>query len=477
MWPTHRTKIVCTLGPASASRDVIERLIQAGMNIARLNFSHADLRSHGLMIEAVRDAARSSGRHVAILADLPGPKIRLGELARPIDLAIDDVLTLTTDAVVGDARRVPVSFVQLPQIVRPGDAIYINDGFVQLEVESVGGHDVRCRVVMGGEIRSRKGVNLPGTAMNLTAFTDRDRACLRFALERGVDAVSQSFVETRSDIDAVRAAAAGLGYEDIFVIAKIERERALAHIDGILDAADGIMIARGDLGVETAIERIAIVQKQLARLANRRGKPVITATQMLESMTHSPRPTRAEATDVANAILDGTDCVMLSGESAIGTYPIEAVAMLARIAAVTEPLREAAAGKDSARDELRGDHTLVDLISSAAANTAHRIRPTAVFVTTESGASARSVSRFSIPAWIVALTPRPSTPHRLLFSYGVLPEHLVEAPGDWTTFARVWLHAHDVVEGVVVITGSPSPLHPTVNHRLELVDLRNPSSG
>ncbi|MDQ3370384.1 MAG: pyruvate kinase [Myxococcota bacterium] len=271
--PGFRTKIVCTLGPASASAETMTRMIDAGMNVARLNFSHGDLDGHGRMIEAVRGAAAAAGRHVAILADLPGPKIRLGELVQPVELVSGDAITLTTEAVVGDAARASVSFAELPQVVHVGGAIYLNDGSVQLEVEAIEGTEVRCRVLTGGEIGSRKGVNLPGARSGIAAFTAHDRECLRFALAHGVDVISQSFVETRADVDALRAAAAELGCPDIFVIAKIERANALANIGEILDAADAIMIARGDLGVETAIERIALVQKQLARLGHERGKP------------------------------------------------------------------------------------------------------------------------------------------------------------------------------------------------------------
>ena len=291
------------------------------------------------MIENIRTAARAVGRHVAIMADLSGPKMRIGQLTgEPVELQSGEPFSLTTENVAGDEKRVSVSFSRLPQAVRPGDTLFLNDGLIQLEVSKVDGTEVQCRVVVGGELRSRKGLNLPGIDLGVGAFTDFDHQCLRFALEHGVEVVSQSFVENAADIAAVRSAAAALG-RDPFIIAKIERSRALDQIAGILDAADGIMIARGDLGVEIPIEQIAVVQKRLVRQANTLGKPVITATQMLESMTGNRRPTRAEATDVANAILDGTDCVMLSEESAMGKYPVDAVAMLAKIAAAIEPAR------------------------------------------------------------------------------------------------------------------------------------------
>ena len=339
--PAHKTKIVATIGPASESSEMLVRLIRAGLNVARLNFSHGSPSKHAEVIQRIRDAARETGRRVAIMADLPGPKLRLGKIdPEPIQLRVGERFTLTSEDIVGDAQRASTSFQQLPHVVKPGNRIFLNDGLVQLVVERVVGNDVECTVAVGGELRSRKGLNLPGIDLGISAFTEHDRACLEFALKEGVDAVSQSFVERAADIEAVRAAAAKIGAQP-FIIAKIERADALAHFDEILAAADGIMVARGDLGVEVPIEEIAYTQKQLIAKANLAGKPAITATQMLESMVSSRLPTRAEATDVANAILDGTDCVMLSGESAMGNFPEEAVMMLANIAAFTETHRPA----------------------------------------------------------------------------------------------------------------------------------------
>ena len=326
-----------------------QRLIRAGLNVARLNFSHGDFSKHAEVVTRIREAARATGRRVAIMADLPGPKMRLGKIApEPIQLVPGDKFTLTNEDIVGDAQRVSMSFEPLPRVVKPGNRLFLNDGLVQLVVERVAGNDVECTVAVGGELRSRKGLNLPGIDLGISAFTEHDRACLEFALGAGVDAVSQSFVERAADLEAVRAAAAKIGRVP-FIIAKIERSDALAHYDEILAAADGIMVARGDLGVEVPIEEIAHTQKQLIAKANLAGKPVITATQMLESMVTSRLPTRAEATDVANAILDGTDCVMLSGESAMGKFPEEAVTMLAKIAAFTEAHRPRASLAAQAR--------------------------------------------------------------------------------------------------------------------------------
>src|SRR5216117_1145128 len=338
-FPEHKTKIGDTICPTSESPEMLIPLIRAGMNVARLNFSYGDFSHHAELIHRIRDAARTTARRVAIMADLPGPKMRLGKIdPEPIQLLPGAHFTLTSEDIVGDTQRASTSFERLPRVVKPGDRIFLNDGLVQLVVKRVAGNDVECSVAVGGELRSRKELNLPGVDLGISAFTENDRACLEFALKQGVDAVGQSFVERAADIHAVRAAAARIGAQP-FVIAKIERADALAHFDQILAAADGIMIARGDLGVEVPIEEIAYTQKQLIAKTNLAGQPVITATQMLESMVSSRLPTRAEATDVANAILDGTDCVMLSGESALGNFPEESVTMLAKIAAFTETHR------------------------------------------------------------------------------------------------------------------------------------------
>src|SRR3974390_591860 len=334
-----KTKIVATIGPASESLATLRQMIRAGMNVARLNFSHGEFKTPRRVIRNIRAAEHATGQRVAIMADLPGPKMRIGNFGvEKIQLKAGDRFMLTTGDIVGDQQRVSLSFAKLPKVVKPGNGLSLNDGYIQLEVTGVKGTDVACVVKVGGELRSRKGLNLPGIDLGISAFTERDRECLEFALKNGVDAVSQSFVESAADLHTVRAAAQQCGRLP-FVIAKIERSRALDHLDEILDAADGVMIARGDLGVGVPIERIAVVQKDIMRRPSLQAKPVITATQMLESMTAYRLPTRAEATDVSNAILDGTDCVRLSGGAALGAFPVEAVAMLARIAATVEATR------------------------------------------------------------------------------------------------------------------------------------------
>ncbi len=470
--PTNKTKIVCTIGPASESPKIMEQMILSGMNVARLNFSHGDFDGHRRAIENLRASSRATGQRVSIMADLPGPKIRIGQLAKePLELKPGNTFTLTTDKIIGDSSGASVTFHRLPEVVKPGDTLFLNDGLIQLEVVTRGMSSITCRVLVGGEVRSRNGLNMPGIDLGISAFTERDYECLKFALEQGVDAVSQSFVESGADIAAVRAAANSLG-QNPFIFAKIERLSALDHMEEILNTADGIMIARGDLGVEIPIEQIALIQKRLMHQTNLFGKPVITATQMLESMTNNRRPSRAEVTDVANAILDGTDCVMLSGESAMGKYPVAAVTMLARIAAATEPHRPGYYVREAVKAiENSAKVSLTDLIALSVEATLEHISPAAVFVPTHSGATARSVTRFRLPVWIIGVSSQENTCQRLQFSYGINPVHELEHPEDWKLFIKEWLHVHEVEGNIVVLTEGPSPKHPGANNRMEIINL------
>jgi pyruvate kinase len=364
-----------------------------------------------------------------------------------------------------------VSFDRLPQVVKPGDRLFLNDGLVQLCVERVDGADVHCRVTAGGELRSRKGLNLPGIDLGVSAFTEEDRACLAFALEHGVDAVSQSFVERASDVTVVREAALALGHRP-FIVAKIERAGALDRYNEILAAADGVMVARGDLGVEVPIETIAMTQKSLIARANLAGRPVITATQMLESMVASRIPTRAEATDVANAILDGTDAVMLSAESAVGRYPEEAVSMLARIASATEPRRP--------RTSLSGLHefylthrpaTTSEAIATVVEDALDTVPCDAVFVPTRTGTTARMLSRYKPSVWIVAFSHEAAVCQGLVFSYGVWPVEGVGEPDDWREAAAAWMREHGLPGTNAMLVAGPSSIHPDANHRIEFMRL------
>lgn len=473
--PAQKTKIVATIGPASDSPEMLPLLIEAGANVARLNFSHGDFARHAEVIRRIRQAARDTGRRVAIMADLPGPKMRLGKIKNEsIQLQSGARFVLTNEDIVGDAQRVSMSFEPLPRVVKRGDRIFLNDGLVQLVVERVVENNVECTVAVGGELRSRKGLNLPGIDLGISAFTEHDRTCLEFAVQAGVDAVSQSFVERAADIEKVRAATAKIGAH-LFIIAKIERSAALAHFDEILAVADGIMIARGDLGVEVPIEEIAQTQKQLIAKANLAGKPVITATQMLESMVASRLPTRAEATDVANAILDGTDCAMLSGESAMGKFPEEAVIMLAKIAAFTEAHRQriTLAARRAFLQE-QAAMTASDRMASLVEHALDTVPCDAVLVPTRGGTTARVISRCKPSVWIIAPSCDAAACQSLAFSYGVHPVDLPEEPDDWRQWATRWLRDHDVAAERVMLVAGPSPRNPKANHRIELMRLDTP---
>ena len=475
--PSHKTKIVATIGPASESPEMLARLIRAGLSVARLNFSHGEFSKHGEVVRRIREAARDCGRRVAIMADLPGPKMRLGKIdTEPIQLSPGDRFTLTTEDVVGNAERVSMTFARLPEVVKPGDRLFLNDGLVQLVVERVVGQDVGCIVAVGGELRSRKGLNLPGIKLGISAFTERDRECLEFAVGAGVDAVSQSFVERANDIEKVRQAAAQIGGRP-FIIAKMERADALQHYDDILRAADGIMVARGDLGVEVPIEEIAFIQKRLIAKANLAGKPVITATQMLESMVSSRLPTRAETTDVTNAILDGTDCVMLSGESAMGKFPEEAVTMLARIAAFTESHRPSQSLADR-RQLLRqgGEISGGDRMGLVVENALETVPCDAVLAPTESGSTPRIISRSKPRVWIVAPSRDPVVCQGLAFSYGVHPVDVADEESWQESPARL-LAENGIAAKRVLLVAGPSPRNPKANHRIELMRLADDAAA
>ncbi len=471
--PPNKTKLVCTIGPASDSPAMLDQMIEAGMNIARLNFSHGDFQVHGETILRIREAAQRTGRPVAIMADLPGPKIRIGVLAEePVELVIGERFTLTTEDLQGSRHLVSVTLKELPRVVKPGDVLFINDGLIQVEVESVEGELVHTRVLVGGALRSRKGLNLPGIDLGISAFTEHDRACMQYALEHGVDAISQSFVNSAADIRAVRAAAASMGFQP-FIIAKIERSSILDKIDEVLEATDGVMVARGDLGVEIPIEEIAILQKRITARANLFGRPVITATQMLESMTKNRRPTRAEATDVANAILDGTDCVMLSEESAMGRYPLEAVRMLVQIAVATEPHRTRRSYGKVPGQPIATDIREVDYIASSVNSIVNETDSVAaILAPTDSGLTARRLTRYRLPTWILAVSSNRRTCREMLFSYGVYPIYESNHPHDWTDFARDYVLKYQLKGSCIIQTEGPSPESPHRNHKMEIIDLR-----
>ena len=468
---SHLSKIVCTIGPATETLPQMRALIEAGMDIARLNYSHGDFAYHADNIKKLRQAAHECGRRITIMADLPGPKMRIGKLKEEIIyLKPEEDLILTTQTILGDHKRISVTFPLLPEVVKAQDTIFLSDGMIQLEVLRVVGTEIFCTVRVGGELRSNKGLNLSDVDLGISAFTEHDRKCLAAALQSGVDAVSQSFVCKAEDILIMREAAKEMGY-DPFVIAKIERGEAVNRIDEIIRVSDGIMIARGDLGVETRIERIALIQKHIMARANHFGKPVITATQLLESMTRNPLPTRAEATDVANAILDGTDCLMLSEESAIGKYPIQAVEMLAKIAQCVEESRSGEDVSKTPEDFFRDDGShITDMITHNVAVNVYRLQPKLVVAKTITGHTARMISRFLIPIWIMAVSPEHSVCQGLQFSYGVYPILSSSPSLGIEGFIAELRRDLKLEEGRVILVEGPSQENPGANHKIEILN-------
>jgi len=426
--PTHKTKIVATIGPASRDRKTITALIKAGMNIARINFAHGTFEEHLKTIHTVREVSEKLNVPVAILGDLPGVKIRVGELQNgQIILRRWQTVVLTTEDIEGYDGMIPVQFKDFPKLVSKGDVIYLSDGFIALRVEEVREKEVVCKVLVGGTLYSHKGINVPNMRMPLEAITDKDREILEFAIENGIDAVGVSFVGSAYDILDVRKFVDERNGK-IFVIAKIERPDAVRNFDEILNASDGIMVARGDLGVEMPIERLPVLQKKLIKKANLAGKPVITATQMLESMTVEKLPTRAEVTDVANAILDGTDAVMLSEETAVGKYPVDTVRMMARIARTTEAYRDSSWSErivqwkmsELKRGIPRGSR-IKDAITRSIIEALNSLDIKYILTPTRSGETARLISRFKPKQWILAFATDEWVARTLMFSYGVYP--------------------------------------------------------
>ena len=423
---SHKTKIVCTIGPASRSPQMLEALIKAGMNVARLNLSHGDFLEHKKDIQNIRQVSQKLKEPVSILIDLPGVKMRIGKLKeKEIFLKRDEIVTLTTKNVLGTISLIPVSYKRLAHSVVKGGIIYLNDGFIQLRVEKIVGEDIRCKVVIGGRLLSNKGLNLPGAKLFIDPITKRDLEIIDFGLKNGVSVFGLSFVEKARDIIRVREFAKKRGKE-IYLVAKIERKAAIDNFDEILAVTDGVMVARGDLGIETPIEQVPVVQKGLIRKANLAGRPVITATQMLGSMTYNVRPTRAEVNDVANAVLDGTDAIMLSEETAIGEYPIETVGMMRKIAHSAECLYHNDQLFNDIRSQVkdRTHHENVTVSNTVSLNVVEAINKLNVkFILTQtsSGSTARHISRLKPHCWLLAFSSYRETCEFLVFSYGVYP--------------------------------------------------------
>ncbi|AMQ17987.1 pyruvate kinase [Thermococcus peptonophilus] len=426
--PGQKTKIIATLGPASLNEKTITAMVRAGMSVARINFAHGDLKQHEKSIKLVRRVSERLNRPVAILGDLPGVKIRVGEIeGGSVTLRRWQTVTLTTRDVIGNEAVIPVEFKDFPKLVSKGDVIYLSDGFIALRVEEVQEQDVVCKVLVGGTLFSRKGINIPKARLAIEAITKKDLEFLEFSLEHGVDAVGISFVGSAYDILKARRFIEERNGR-LFLIAKIERPDAVRNFDEILRAADGVMVARGDLGVEMPIEKLPILQKKLIYKANCTGKPVITATQMLESMTHEKLPTRAEVTDVANAILDGTDAVMLSEETAVGKYPVETVRMMAKIAKTTEAYRDSKWAERTVEwkmSELRGVRqakgTIKDAITRSIIEALNSIDIKYILTPTRTGQTARLIARFKPKQWVLAFVTDEWVKNTLMFSYGVYP--------------------------------------------------------
>ncbi|KAF5064378.1 Pyruvate kinase [anaerobic digester metagenome] len=477
--PEQKTRIVCTLGPVSSNATTIREMIRAGMSVARLNLSHGTLEEHLERIKLVRQISREEGRVVSLLIDLPGPKIRLGHLARePVELERGAEIILTTTPDPKDPSWIPVEYQLLPSLVGPGSTIHINDGLVRLQVIEVGQDRVRTRVVVGGVIASRKGLNVVDGVLPVDAVTVRDLQFIEFGLSVGVNTFTISFIERAEEIRKARDHAATLGHR-INVIAKIERKAAVEHLDELMEAADGIMVARGDLGVEMPIEQVPVIQKRIIRRANEVGIPVITATQMLESMTENLLPTRAEVTDVANAILDGSDAVMLSAETASGSYPVECVSMMARIARAVEAERGTLGYTHLFEDHIRSGYgheevAVEDVVSLNVIDAVRALRPRFILTPTHTGRTPRRIARFKPDCWVLAFCRDPAVYRYLSFSYGCLPFLVETEREDWHDLIFRRVKKEGLVESgdLVVLTEgvAPGPVGTTNSLRIVTID-------
>lgn len=415
-----KTKIVCTIGPKTESQEMLTKLANAGMNVMRLNFSHGDYEEHGNRIKNLRAVMAETGKRLAILLDTKGPEIRTIKLENGQDFSLvaGQEFTFTTDtSVIGNAERVAVTYPGFAKDLSAGNTILVDDGLIEMEVISTTDTEVKCKVLNNGDLGENKGVNLPGVSVNLPALAEKDKSDLKFGCEQGVDFIAASFIRKASDVKEIRELLAANGGENIQIISKIENQEGVDNFDEILEASDGIMVARGDLGVEIPVEEVIFAQKMMIEKCNRARKVVITATQMLDSMIKNPRPTRAEAGDVANAIMDGTDAVMLSGESAKGKYPLEAVSIMAQICGRTDTVLKPELGARLDSPRLR----ITEAVCKGAVDTAEKLGAPLIIVATEAGKSARSVRKYFPTANILAVTTNEKTAAQLCLSKGVTP--------------------------------------------------------
>jgi pyruvate kinase len=460
----RHSKIVCTIGPASRSPRIIDRLLRAGMDVARLNFSHGSHANHAESIAILRAAATHIHKPIAILADLQGPKIRTGALAGgvPVVLRAGQKFVITTARVLGDSTRVSTVFKALPREVHRGDRILLSDGLIELRVRQVRGREVICEVVNGGALGEHKGINLPGVKLRVPALTPKDREDLLFALKHGANYIAVSFVRRPEDVVLAKTLVRRAG-KDTPVIAKLEKPEAIENLDAILRVADGVMVARGDLGVEMSPERVPVVQKTIIKRAREFRRPVITATQMLESMTENPRPTRAEASDVANAIFDGSDAVMLSAETATGKYPVEAVSMMARIIEEAESSIEEFP-RPAPQERLKVAETVAELVCHAS----RELHMKLIAVFTHSGFTARLISRYRPLVPIVAFSPEEETRRRMALIWGVHPQTISDVrkvDGLAVVAEKRLLEERLVRKGDVIgiVAGTPMGIRGTTN--------------
>lgn len=416
----RKSKIVCTIGPASESLENIKKLILAGMNVARLNFSHGDFEEHGARINTIRQASKELNKTVAILLDTKGPEIRTGKLeVEPIELVQDEYLTLTTEEILGNQDRISITYSELPNDVQVGSTILIDDGLIGLTVVDIQGTEIKTRIVNGGTIKSKKGVNVPGVNISLPGITEKDTNDILFGIEQDIDFIAASFVRKASDVQEIRELLEKNNASHIQIISKIENQQGVDNLDEILEASDGLMVARGDLGVEIPAEDVPLAQKLMIQKCNVAGKPVITATQMLDSMQRNPRPTRAEASDVANAILDGTDAIMLSGETAAGKYPVESVLTMSRIAEKAESALNH--HEIFMKQQTAQETTVTEAISQSVAISALDLNAKAIISSTVTGHTARVVSKYRPKAPIIAVTTQERTMRQLSLVWGVTP--------------------------------------------------------
>ncbi|KLV11207.1 MULTISPECIES: pyruvate kinase PykF [Photobacterium] len=430
-----KTKIVCTIGPKTESKEMLTKLANAGMNVMRLNFSHGDFAEHGQRIQNLRDVMAETGKQLAILLDTKGPEIRTTKLenGQDVSLVAGQEFTFTTDtSVVGNHERVAVTYPGFAKDLNKGNTVLVDDGLIEMEVLETTDTEVKCKVLNNGDLGENKGVNLPGVSVKLPALAEKDKADLKFGCEQGVDFVAASFIRKAEDVKEIRELLNANGGEKIQIISKIENQEGVDNFDAILEASDGIMVARGDLGVEIPVEEVIFAQKMMIEKCNRARKVVITATQMLDSMIKNPRPTRAEAGDVANAIMDGTDAVMLSGESAKGKYPIEAVTIMAQICERTDGALKAELGSRLDSSRLR----ITEAVCKGAVDTSEKLGAPLIVVATEAGKSARSVRKYFPTANILAVTTNPKTAAQLTLTKGVTPVIIDEIESTDAFYAR-----------------------------------------